>query len=83
MILRPATPLLAAVAANLAIAVHLAAYAPAVAATNSDKAYNLATRLAATIKKCWIDSGDATDCRQNLEVVQGHGVDLVHTGDVT
>ena len=33
---------------------------PAAAATNSDKAYNLATRLAATIKKCWIDSGDAT-----------------------
>jgi hypothetical protein len=42
-----------------AIAGFLATYVPATA-TNSDKAYNLATRLAATIKKCWIDSRDAT-----------------------
>ena len=29
-------------------------------ATNSDKAYNLATHLSSAIKKCWIDSGDTT-----------------------
>lgn len=60
MNLRPATPFIAGVAAMAAFAVLLAAFAPSAAATNSDKAYNLATRLAATIKKCWIDSGDAT-----------------------
>lgn len=60
MNLRPATPFIAGFAALATFAVLLAAYAPATAATNSDKAYNLATRLAATIKKCWIDSGDAT-----------------------
>jgi hypothetical protein len=38
----------------------LTALASPAGAANSDKAYNLATRLAATIKKCWIDSGDAT-----------------------
>jgi hypothetical protein len=48
-----------AFAAAAAVVALLAACPPA-AATNSDKAYNLATRLSATIKKCWIDSGDAT-----------------------
>jgi hypothetical protein len=43
-----------------ALAVPVLAGQQAQAAGNSDKAYNLATRLAATIKKCWIDSGDAT-----------------------
>jgi hypothetical protein len=56
MTLRPAT--FAACFAALAGA--LPASLPAGAAVNSDKAYNLATRLAGTIKKCWIDSGDAT-----------------------
>jgi len=51
--------LLAGLAAAAALAGSLAACLPA-AAANSDKAYNLATRLAGTIKKCWIDSGDAT-----------------------
>jgi hypothetical protein len=37
----------------------LAAHSPA-SATNSDKAYNLATHLSSAIKKCWIDSGDTT-----------------------
>jgi hypothetical protein len=42
-----------------ALAGLLAARLPA-SATNSDKAYNLATHLSAAIKKGWIDSGDAT-----------------------
>lgn len=46
--------------AAAAVAGLIATCLPANAAANSDKAYNLATRLAATIKKCWIDSGDAT-----------------------
>ena len=55
----PAT-LRAGLAVAAALAGSLSAALPAGAAANSDKAYNLATRLAATIKKCWIDSGDAT-----------------------
>jgi hypothetical protein len=56
---RRAVPLRRCLAATAAATGLLAACLPA-GATNSDKAYNLATRLATTIKKCWIDSHDAT-----------------------
>lgn len=60
MSFRRTQPLRASLTAAAAVAGLIAACLPAGAAANSDKAYNLATRLAATIKKCWIDSGDAT-----------------------
>ena len=59
MTARPATFGACLVVAGV-LATSFAACLPAAAAANSDKAYNLATRLAGTIKKCWIDSGDAT-----------------------
>jgi hypothetical protein len=60
MSFRRTQPLRASLTAAAAVVGLIAASLPANAAANSDKAYNLATRLAATIKKCWIDSGDAT-----------------------